>query len=45
MGGVLAGRRCSVMTTGTGTSHPGMIEIHGGPVDGDVTVITHIAGR
>ena len=45
MGGALTGRRCSVMTTGAGAGDAGVIEIHGGPVGGDVTVLAYIAGR
>ena len=44
MGGALTGRRGSIVTTGAGTGNTGMIKVHSGPVGGDMTIITHIAG-
>ena len=45
MSGAFTGSGGSVVTTGTGAGDTGVIKIHGGPVSGDMTIITHIAGR
>jgi len=41
----LAGSSCTVVTARTGTRNTRVIKIHRGPVGGDMTIITHIAGR
>ncbi len=45
MRGALTGSGGAIVAVEAGTRHPGMIEIHRGPIRGDVAVITHIAGR
>ena len=42
MGGAFAGGGGAIMTAGTGTGDSGMIEVHGGPVGGDMTIVTDI---
>ena len=42
MGGAFTGRRRAVMTTGTGTGHPGVIKIHRSPVGGDMAIVAGI---
>jgi len=44
MGGALPRCRAAIVTVGTGTGDPGMVEPDVGPAGGDVAIVTYIAG-
>ena len=42
MDGAFASSGGAIVTAGTGTGDSGVVKIHGGPVGGDVTIITGV---